>query len=213
MDRSERPWAKLVPTPQFGKASTPMHDFPRRSASALTTVSQVEKLYRSHHRRLLRTARQLVPSDHAEDLVSEAFTGLLRALEGGRGPESSPSGYLARSVHHGAIRVWRQRERDAAVAVPLHTEEDMESRLVEAAVVRAAFKSLPVRWQQVLWLTVVEDWPLPKVGAAFDLTPAAAAVLAHRARIGLRRALEAAGNTLNEPLNGTLECRVSDPKQ
>lgn len=183
-----------------------MHDFPRRSAPTKTTVSQVEKLYRSHHRRLLRAARKLVPSDHAEDLVAEAFTGLLRAVAAGGGPHSSAGGYLARSVHHGAMKVWRQREREgSAFALPPHTE-DMEVRLVEAAVVRAAFEALPLRWQQVLWLTVVEDWPLSRVGAAFDLTAAAAGVLAHRARTGLRRALEAAETHPNEPLNGTLGC-------
>lgn len=181
-----------------------MHNPSRRPRPAQSSVSsQVETLYRLHHRRLLGVARRLVPSDH-EDLVSEAFVGLMGALSTGHGPDSSPGGYLARSVRHGAMRVWRDRAPEAlALTTPAHTD-GIEVTLVEAAVVRSAFGSLPERWQHVLWLTVVEDWPLAKVAAAFGLTPAAAAVLAHRARVGLRKAFAAAEETTNEPLNGKL---------
>lgn len=182
-----------------------MHNPSRRHRPAQSSISsQVEALYRLHHRRLLGVARRLVRTDDHEDLVSEAFVGLLGALSTGHGPESSPGGYLARSVRHGAMRLWRDRAPEApALTTPAHAD-GMEAAVVEAAVVRSAFGSLPERWQHVLWLTVVEDWPLAKVSEAFGLTPAAAAVLAHRARVGLRKAFTAAEETTNEPLNGTL---------
>lgn len=169
----------------------PAHGCP--SPPMAITITDVDNLYRAHGHHLLRVARRLVTCEQtAQDLVSDAFVGLICALASGRGPTSSARGYLARSVHHGAMRAWRQRDRRPRLAVPLGSGE-MEDHLIEAAVVRGAFQSLPTRWQHVLWLTIVEDWPLSQVAEALDMPSAGAvAVLAQRARTGLRKALDTA---------------------
>lgn len=177
-------------------------------ASADSTP-QLEHAFRHHRRGLTQAARRLVPASEAEDLVADVFLGLVTATANGRGPDSTTAGYLARSLHHSAMRSWRRRERAAAAALtagPPVATAGVDVQVVEAAVIRAAFRSLPPRWQHVLWLTVVEDWPLNRVARAIGLrSAAAAAVLAQRARAGLRRAVDA--TDAYEPLNGTLSLR------
>ncbi|MFF3766221.1 sigma-70 family RNA polymerase sigma factor [Streptomyces sp. NPDC001922] len=59
-----------------------------------------------------------------------------------------------------------------------------------------AFRSLPERWQTVLWHTTVEDESPRDVAPLLGLTANATAVLAHRAREGLKQAyLQAHVNT------------------
>src|SRR5207244_9381972 len=51
-----------------------------------------------------------------------------------------------------------------------------------------AFRSLPERYQTVLWHTTVEDESPSEVAPLLGLTANATAVLAHRAREGLKQA-------------------------
>ncbi|WP_431246269.1 sigma factor-like helix-turn-helix DNA-binding protein [Leifsonia xyli] len=50
------------------------------------------------------------------------------------------------------------------------------------------FRSLPERWQRILYLTCILDLPLAAVASAMGLTVGAATALAARARKGLRAA-------------------------
>jgi hypothetical protein len=50
-----------------------------------------------------------------------------------------------------------------------------------------AFRQLPDRWRDVLWMTEVEGAGPAEIAPRLGLTPNAVAVLAHRAREGLRR--------------------------
>ena len=59
--------------------------------------------------------------------------------------------------------------------------EDPE-QYVEADTVARAFASLAPRWQHTLWLTEVEQRPTRELGERMNLSPNAAAALAHRAR-------------------------------
>ncbi|MFD0538728.1 RNA polymerase sigma factor [Actinomadura luteofluorescens] len=55
------------------------------------------------------------------------------------------------------------------------------------ALVRA-FRSLPERWQTVLWYTVIEDEPVGQVAELLGMEKGAVSQLAFRAREGLRQA-------------------------
>jgi DNA-directed RNA polymerase specialized sigma24 family protein len=70
----------------------------------------VAELYDRHHRVALRAATAYAHYDYpAEDLVADAFTALLRALDGGGGPRSSVGGYLMASMRNAAASRARRR--------------------------------------------------------------------------------------------------------
>ena len=58
----------------------------------------------------------------------------------------------------------------------------------ERSLAMQAFRTLPERWQTVLWHTAVEDESPSEIAPLLGLTANATAVLAHRAREGLRQA-------------------------
>ena len=57
---------------------------------------------------------------------------------------------------------------------------------LERSFAAAAFRQLPPRWRDVLWQTEVEGSTPAELAPRMGLTPNAVAVLAHRAREGLR---------------------------
>jgi hypothetical protein len=57
---------------------------------------------------------------------------------------------------------------------------------LERSYAAAAFRQLPARWRDVLWHTEIEGNSPTEVAGMLGMTPNAVAVLAHRAREGLR---------------------------
>ncbi len=163
-----------------------------------------EQVYRQHALAVVRSARQLSRDAHtAEDLAGEAFERTLRAMRAGGGPETSTRAYLLTVVRRLGYR-WnalagRERlfadlatvgfgEPGMAGLPPAASPEEVALHRAEQLLVAKAFLTLPERWQQVLWHTVVLGEPIVGVAAQLGLSPNATAVLAHRAREGLRRA-------------------------
>ena len=151
-------------------------------------------LFERHEAAARALARQLSHSaTESDDLVADAFARVLQALDRGAGPTEAFRPYLLTTVR----RQWWRRARitsteegsddpehdghpDIAVdAVPDRTDE---------ALAAEAFSSLPERWQVVLWHTEVEGASPPDIAKLLDISPNAAAALAHRAREGLRQA-------------------------
>lgn len=166
------------------------HDPPVESDEQLTNrarggdQSAFGELYRRHRKAAESTARYLLRSKFdADDVVSDAFTGVLSALRNGHGPRDNFRRYLLACVRNGCrIRrsphVGMSEDRLERLSPVL---EDPE-RYVEADTVARAFSSLAARWQHTLWLTEVEQRPLSEVSARLRLTPNATAALTHRAR-------------------------------
>ncbi|GAA0816811.1 sigma-70 family RNA polymerase sigma factor [Spirilliplanes yamanashiensis] len=131
------------------------------------------------------------PAD-ADDLVAEAFTKVLATLRAGRGPQESFRAYLLTTLRHvcyNRARVDRRIEFTDDLSpydpgVPFH---DTALAGLERAYAVRAFRQLPPRWQDVLWHTEVEGLGPAETAPVLGLTPNAVAVLAHRAREGLRR--------------------------
>ncbi|AJP03016.1 ECF subfamily RNA polymerase sigma-24 subunit [Streptomyces cyaneogriseus subsp. noncyanogenus] len=166
-----------------------------------------EELFRRHADAVRRYARTCCRDPHtAEDLTAEVFARMLQAVRGGSGPEHAVRAYLLTSVRRVAAG-WTQSARReqlvddfaAFAAQAAGLSEAPEDAVELGADVRAmhqaeqslamrAFRSLPERWQAVLWHTEVEDESPSEVATLFGLDAGGARVLASRAREGLKQA-------------------------
>ncbi len=163
-----------------------------------------EELYRRHAAAVRRYARTCCRDPHtAEDLTGEVFAGTLQAIRGGSGPESAVRAYLLTTVRRVAASWGRTARREhlvedfavfaaSAAAGPAQVTEagaDVRAmREADRSLAVRAFRTLPERWQAVLWHTAVEEESPSQVAPLLGLTANATAVLAHRAREGLRQA-------------------------
>ncbi|MEV0927976.1 sigma-70 family RNA polymerase sigma factor [Streptomyces spongiicola] len=170
--------------------------------------SAYEELFRRHAQAVRRYARTCCRDVHtADDLTAEVFARTLQAVRGGAGPEHAVRAYLLTAVRRVAAAWARSARREHLVEdfavfadqAVRATEAPRDDTLQLGADVRAmheaeqsmalrAFRSLPERWQAVLWHTTVEQEPPSAVAPLFGLTANATAVLAGRAREGLRQA-------------------------
>ncbi|WTJ92578.1 sigma-70 family RNA polymerase sigma factor [Streptomyces sp. NBC_01537] len=165
-----------------------------------------EELYRRHAAAVRRYARSCCRDGHtAEDLTGEVFARTLQAIRGGSGPDTAVRAYLLTTVRRVAASWGNTAKREqlvddfAVFAVSAGGSSANEDTLDLGADVRAmheaeqslaiqAFRTLPERWQAVLWHTAVEEESPSEVAPLLGLTANATAVLAHRAREGLRQA-------------------------
>ncbi|MEW2412122.1 sigma-70 family RNA polymerase sigma factor [Streptomyces sp. NPDC046866] len=173
------------------------------------------ELFRRHADSVRRYARTCCRDGHtAEDLTAEVFARTLQAVRGGAGPDQAVRAYLLTTVRRVAA-AWAKTSRreqlveDFAVfaeqaAAGTETGSGLsglsgDDTLELGADVRAmheaeqslavqAFRSLPERWQAVLWHTAVEESSPSAVAPLFGLSANATAVLAGRAREGLKQA-------------------------
>ncbi|MFC8038264.1 RNA polymerase sigma factor [Paenarthrobacter sp. NPDC057355] len=130
------------------------------------------------------------PSD-AEDIVGEAFASVFQALKEGGGPRQSFRGYLLSIVRRMAHRRNIQARRAFPMRFPLREDIGIDHSGLEAdetAVLIQVLRSLPHRWQSVLWFSEVEAMKPARIAEAMGITPNAASALVFRARKGLRRA-------------------------
>lgn len=167
-----------------------------------------EELYRRHSDAVRRYARTCCRDAHtADDLTAEVFARMLQAVRGGSGPEHAVRAYLLTTVRRVAANWTKTAKREqlvddfavfAAQAVR-GSEVSDDDTLDLGADVRAmheaeqsmamqAFRSLPERWQAVLWHTEVEDESPSEVATLFGLDANGTRVLASRAREGLKQA-------------------------
>ncbi|MEU0147143.1 sigma-70 family RNA polymerase sigma factor [Streptomyces sp. NPDC006288] len=166
------------------------------------------ELYGRHHSAVLTYARTFARDPHsAEDLASEAFARVLRAVRSGAGPEAAWRPYLLTVVRHTAGE-W------AATARRTELREDFEQWLDTGAtgvgpgagsaeyaggdermvaledrdMIVRGFRALPERWQAALWHSVVEGESAERIGVLLGLSPSGVTSLTARAREGLREA-------------------------
>ncbi|MFH8394061.1 sigma-70 family RNA polymerase sigma factor [Streptomyces sp. NPDC018036] len=167
-----------------------------------------EELYRRHAEAVRRYARTCCRDPHtADDLTAEVFARMLQAVRGGSGPEHAVRAYLLTTVRRVAAHWTKTARREQlvddfavfAAQAARGSEVSDDDSLDLGADVRAmheaeqsmamrAFRSLPERWQAVLWHTEVEDESPSEVATLFGLDANGTRVLASRAREGLRQA-------------------------
>ncbi|MFF9979921.1 sigma-70 family RNA polymerase sigma factor [Streptomyces erythrochromogenes] len=173
------------------------------------------ELFRRHADAVRRYARSCCRDGHtADDLTAEVFARTLQAVRGGAGPDQSVRAYLLTTVRRVAA-AWGKTARrehlveDFAVFAEqaatrtesgagmsgLSGDDTLElgadvraMREAEQSLAMQAFRSLPERWQAVLWHTTVEEASPSAIAPLFGLSANATAVLASRAREGLKQA-------------------------
>ncbi|MFF3325991.1 sigma-70 family RNA polymerase sigma factor [Streptomyces sp. NPDC002889] len=197
----------------LGKGRSPLRELPVSDAVLVQRTrdgddSAYEQLFRRHSEAVRRYARTCCRDAHtADDLTAEVFARTLQAVRGGAGPAHAVRAYLLTTVRRVAAAWSKTSKREqlvedfAVFAAEAARSADISSdgSLDRGADVRAmheaeqslamqAFRSLPERWQAVLWHTTVEEESPSEVAPLFGLTANATAVLAGRAREGLKQA-------------------------
>ncbi|WP_146057387.1 sigma-70 family RNA polymerase sigma factor, partial [Streptomyces sp. SM12] len=170
-------------------------------------VAASEELYRRHAESVRRYARTCCrDADTADDLTNEVFAATLHAICGGAGPQTAVRAYLLTSVRRVAASWSRTARREqlvedfavfavTAAGSGAHDDDTLDlgadvraMHVAEQSMAVQAFRSLPERWQTVLWHTTVEESSPQEVAPLLGLTANATAALAHRAREGLKQA-------------------------
>ncbi|MFB6955421.1 sigma-70 family RNA polymerase sigma factor, partial [Streptomyces niveus] len=210
-----------VPAEGDGLVEGPGADLPPSDAELIQRMragddGAYEELYRRHSAAVLRYARTCCRDGHtADDLTAEVFARTLQAVRGGAGPEQAVRAYLLTTVRRVAAAWTKTAKREQLVedfavfaaesarAAEVSDDETLDlgadvraMHEAERSLAMRAFRSLPERWQAVLWHTTVEEESPSAIAPLFGLTANATAVLASRAREGLKQAyLQAHVNT------------------
>ncbi|MET9896734.1 sigma-70 family RNA polymerase sigma factor [Streptomyces sp. NPDC006465] len=209
-DRFDRRDCNVLPPPVD---LPPPADLPPPDAGLIERMragddTAYEELYRRHAEAVRRYARTCCRDSHtADDLTAEVFARMLQAVRGGSGPEHAVRAYLLTTVRRVAANWTKTAKREQlvddfavfAAQAARGSEVSDDDTLDLGADVRAmheaeqsmamrAFRSLPERWQAVLWHTEVEDESPSEVATLFGLDANGTRVLASRAREGLKQA-------------------------
>ena len=152
--------------------------------------SAFAELWRRHYRAGLAVARSFTGTFDPDDLVSESFLKVFRAISGGGGPSVGFRPYLFTSIRNTASSWGRASNEvpidDAETIADLRFTEETELSAIDQSLAARAFRKLPAQWQEVLWYTEVEGMAPREVAPLLGLSANATAVLAYRAREGLR---------------------------
>ena len=155
-------------------------------------VNAFGELWRRHYRAGVTVARNMTSSLDPDDLVQEAYARIYRSIVAGGGPTGSFRAYLFTSIRNIAA-LWGRARRETAydelddVVDPATDEHEREVAL-DRRLTTQAFRSLPTRWQEVLWYSEIEGMKPAEIGPLLGMKATAVAQLTFRAREGLREA-------------------------
>ena len=150
------------------------------------------ELWQRHARSGMRVARQFTSSSDADDLVSEAYVRIYQRVLAGGGPEGAFRPYLYTTIRNLAAR-WGQANHSINVEDIGEFEDVVEGDdpatiALDRTLTARAFRTLPERWQSVLWYTEVEGMDPHEVAPILGISANGVAALSYRAREGLRKA-------------------------
>ncbi|NNH03314.1 sigma-70 family RNA polymerase sigma factor, partial [Microbacterium ulmi] len=150
------------------------------------------ELWRRHYRSGIAVARSITSSLDADDLVQEAYARIYQSILKGGGPTGSFRAYLFTSIRNTAAGWGRARQESTideleTVEDPATTEQATSDAL-DRSITAQAFRSLPTRWQEVLWYSEIEQMKPAEIAPLLGMKATAVAQLAFRAREGLREA-------------------------
>jgi RNA polymerase sigma factor (sigma-70 family) len=150
--------------------------------------SAYAELWQRHSHAAITVARSYTSFD-ADDVVAEAFANVYAAISRGGGPMSGFRPYLFTTVRNVASQWGRaantRNVEDIESIGHIFTESDTLDRLEKTLTV-TAFRSLPEKWQEVLWYSEVESMTPRQSAPLIGLSPNAVSALTLRAREGLR---------------------------
>ncbi|GAA4136520.1 sigma-70 family RNA polymerase sigma factor [Leifsonia shinshuensis] len=149
-------------------------------------------LWERHNRAGAVVARSATSTADPEDVTAEAYAKILTAIRSGGGPTSAFRPYLFTTIRNIATSWGRSRREtpleDADALEDPSFEEDAAVAALDRSLTARAFRSLPSRWQEVLWYSEVEEMAPKEIGPLLGMSASAVAALAYRAREGLRQA-------------------------
>lgn len=147
----------------------------------------------SRHAAAGRTvARSYTSSLDPDDLVAESFTRIYQLLQKGRGPNAAFRPYLFTTIRNTAAS-WGRARRETSIDTLESFEdpssgEDASMLALDRGLTATAFRSLPTRWQEVLWYSEVESMTPAQIAPLLGMSANGVAALSYRAREGLRQA-------------------------
>ncbi|QAY63942.1 sigma-70 family RNA polymerase sigma factor [Xylanimonas allomyrinae] len=153
-------------------------------------------LFDRHWRVVRAVARLYGAGSDCDDAAQEAMLRVFEAIELGGGPDVAFRAYALTTVRNVAVS-WSRRARAApagdatdveSVALERRFERGVDDAVADRSLLADAFSTVPARYQEVLWYTVVEGRTPQELAAHYGLAPNGVAVLAARARESLRRA-------------------------
>lgn len=140
-----------------------------------------------------RLARHLGQREEADDVVADAFAQILDLLKRGKGPDRAFRAYLFTTIRHESGR----RAKASRRVMPTDDSEAIDTAVpfgdgqldeFEKTAIRAAYESLPPRWQTVLWHLDVEGHRPAELADVLGVKANSVSALVYRARSGLRDA-------------------------
>lgn len=138
-----------------------------------------------------RVARAVSWSSEPEDLVSEAFTRILRATTAGGGPTEAFRPYLFTTIRNIAA-TWAKDHRTVSIDTLDDSADesipDPGALIADRTSLSRAFATLPERWRTVLWYLEVEGLTPREMAPMLGMKANAVAALSYRAREGFRKA-------------------------
>ena len=151
------------------------------------------ELWQRHYRPAYRAAQQFARTMEPDDLISEAYLRVYQQLLAGRGPTTAFRPYLYSVIRNVAATRGKAAQRLATDPlfddpVDARIEPDHMEVALERSLTTKALRSLPERWQTVLWYTEIEGMDPHEVAPLLGISANGVAALALRAREGLRQA-------------------------
>ncbi|WP_232481510.1 sigma-70 family RNA polymerase sigma factor [Arthrobacter sp. YN] len=127
-----------------------------------------------------------------DDVVADAFASVYQSITAGKGPDTFFRAYLLTAVRRFAYHANRgaSRTRPTAESFVLDSavfHDDPAVAHFESKAVAQAFRSLPERWQEVLWYVDIEGLKPAAASTLLGLNPNGVSALALRARERLRQ--------------------------
>jgi RNA polymerase sigma factor (sigma-70 family) len=153
-------------------------------------------LWSRHEVAARRLAHQIARPSEADDLVSESFYRVLRAIKGGGGPDAAFRPYLlstmrrfnidtGRSYHQRIVLTEEQSDLDVDHAA---SSAQIVEETGEGVAAWAAWQSLPASSRTLLWHLVIEEETPAQIAPLLGTTPNGVASRAVRAKERLRQA-------------------------
>jgi len=153
-------------------------------------------LWSRHEAAARRLARQIARPSEADDLVSESFYRVLRAIKGGGGPDAAFRPYLLSTMRRFNIDTGRSYHQ-RVVLTEEESDLDVDHAASTAQIVEetgqgvaawAAWQSLPASSRTLLWHLVIEEETPAQIAPLLGTTPNGVASRAVRAKERLRQA-------------------------
>ena len=159
------------------------------------------ELYNRYLCRIYRFVRSQTPDEStAEDLTAHTFFRAMSSARSFRG-DGTYKAWLFR-IAHNTLATWRRKQSRAPITVeelPDHIDPSPSPATIvvdsaQRQVVWNLVSSLPPTQREVLALRYLEDLDIAEISVVTGKTRGAIRILLHRARNGLRHALEQGGH-------------------